>query len=580
MVQEGLRRKCQDDLLFYVNAFVWQFNPRERGEEVGPFLTWDFQEEAMRVMLRCIEEGEDLVIEKSREMGASWMMLLVFEWLWHFHPWQKFLLISRNEKAVEDEDPDSLFWKLDHVHRYLPGWLMPRKMRRRKLFFGNDELHSTITGQASTGKAGVGGRATAMGIDEFSQIAEDYEVLHRTSDTTSCRIFNFTHLGLDTAAYELTDPNSAVGAFVKRLNLHWTRHPHKRRGLYRVEGNKVEVLDKSYVYPEGFEFVMSGEPSGGPCPGLRSPWYDRQCKRKGSARAVAMDLDINPTGSVAQFFDAIIIRQLIEVYCVAPVWEGHVGYDRDTGQPTELIRGAKGPLRLWINPDKDGKLPKGIYTIGGDISTGCGQTNSCLSIINARTGEKVGEFTTARIDAKALAPVATALGRLLRDERGEEAKLCWEFPGPGLAFGATVMELGYRNVYYRTNELLPFARKPSDVPGWGSTGNNKRLLLEDYREALFSRKVVNRSKEAMEECLKFKYNQSGHVVHGSEDTNDPTGALVNHGDRVIADALAWKMAKEMDRDVRQQGEERVTVGSLAWRRDIHEARLQEAEAWR
>src|SRR5260370_31721848 len=161
---------CREDILLYVNTFVWQFTPRRRGGlQVGPFVTWDFQDEALLTMLDCIEEDEDLCIEKSREMGASWMLLMVFEWLWHFQPWQKFLLISRNEKAVEDEDPDSLFWKIDFMHRYQPDWLMPR-MKRRKLFYGNEDNGSTITGQASTGKAGVGGRATAMGIDQFSPI--------------------------------------------------------------------------------------------------------------------------------------------------------------------------------------------------------------------------------------------------------------------------------------------------------------------------------------------------------------------------------------------------------------------------
>src|SRR5260370_34363113 len=136
-----------------------------------------------------------------------------------------------------------------------------------------------------------------MGIDEFSQIEEDYEVLHRTSDTTGCRIFNFTHKGLGTAAYELTQRVD-----MRKLNLHWSQHPHKKKGLYRydTEAKHVVSLDAGFQHDPDYSFITDGSPTGGPCPGLRSPWYDKECRRKGSARAVAMDLDIDPRGSVSQ----------------------------------------------------------------------------------------------------------------------------------------------------------------------------------------------------------------------------------------------------------------------------------------
>src|ERR1051326_6412336 len=70
----GMRRAvleaCGRDLLFWVNAFVWQYNPRKKDEgERAPFVTWDFQDAAMTYggnaprtgahtpgMLECIED--------------------------------------------------------------------------------------------------------------------------------------------------------------------------------------------------------------------------------------------------------------------------------------------------------------------------------------------------------------------------------------------------------------------------------------------------------------------------------------------------------------------------------------------
>jgi len=283
-------------------------------------------------------------------MGATWLLLLVLLWMFLFHPWKKFLCISRNEKAVEDEDPDSLFWKLDFVLGYLPNWLRPR-IKRRKLYYGNEDNGSTITGQASTGKAGVGGRATAMLIDEFSQIEEDYEVLHRTSDTTGCRIFNGTHLGLDTAFYELT-----CRVDMRKLRMHWSQHPDKRRGMYRYDAQTAKVVtDPTFAYEPDFVFIMDGKE--------RSPWYDEQCVRKGSKRAVAMDLDIDPSGSVSQVFDAVLIQRLKQLTC-EPYWEGDVRYDRDLGRVIELKRRQGGLLKLWCQLDQDGRPAPFRYGAG------------------------------------------------------------------------------------------------------------------------------------------------------------------------------------------------------------------------
>lgn len=583
VMRKAVWEMCRQDLLFYVNVFVWQYNPRKKAAEVGPFITWPFQESAAYTLLDCIENDEDLTIEKSREMGATWWCLIVMEWLWHFHPWKKFLAISRNEKAVEDEDPDSLFWKLDFIHRYMPGWLMPKKLKRRKLYFGNEDNGSTITGQASTGSAGVGGRATAMFVDEFSQIKEDYEVLHRTSDTTGCRIFNFTHLGLDTAAYELT-----TRVDMRKLQMHWTQHPDKIAGLYRydAEHNRIEVLDKTYHYPPGFNFVMDASPSGGPFPGLRSPWYDEQCRRKGSPRAIAMDLDINPVGSVSQFVDPLQIRQLIGSYCCEPYWEGELAYDRDTGRPEKekpLRQVAGGLLKLWLTPTADGRPPVATYVAGADLAEGTGATNSCLTIINAETGEKVLEYADRHIGPEKFAPLAVALCWLFKSEQGEGARFAWEMQGPGDRFGKAVVALGYSNVYFRQNEQSMYNnRTASEIPGWYPSPSNRTLLLGDYRAALYSRQCLNRSEKSLREFLTFRYNVRGDVEYGGKSSGDDlSGVGVNHGDRVVADGLAWKMAKGMGlaRTPGRPKEEVGGPGSLQWRRD-REGRLKEAqEAW-
>ncbi len=576
----GLRKAimavCEQDVLFWINSFVWQHNPRKKkyDAEVGPFITWDFQDEAVKVILWHIAEDEDLLIEKSREMGASWLCLLVMDWLALFHHNKKFLCVSHSEDAVDrPDDPDSLFWKVQFVHENLPAWMgQPRK---RKMGFAYKRTRSAVNGAATTVRSGVGGRATAVFLDEFSKQRDDHAILGHTADT-GCRIFNGTHYGVGTAFFGLTQRPD-----LHKLQLHWSQHPDKRKGLYRYNPSlgRVEVLDHGYAFPADYHFVMDGTPTGGPFPGLRSPWYDRECRRRANSRDVAMHLDIDPRGSAEQFFDPLKIRVLQETHCCSPFWEGDVVYDPDTGKPIRLERRDGGPLKLWLHlRPEDGRPQPDFFTGGADTATGTGATPSCLSLVRVKTGEKVGEYTNSRIEPKEFAKVAFALCWLFKDPDGQGAFFAWEMQGPGETFGLALTDLGYRNVYYRRDEFVLHPQQ-SAKPGWYPAPNNKDFLLREYRSALEDGQFINRSKSALAECLDFRYNSRGNVEHGGQQTGDLSGSRVNHGDHVIADALAWKMAKNRQSRPADDVDPKTPPGSLLWRREYRDGARKEEEAW-
>lgn len=567
--QDLIRSACKRDILFYINAFVWQYNPQHFGGEIGPFITWPMQDIAIKKILWCIEHRKDLRMAKSREMGASWMCLIVMDWLYQFHGDKKFLMISRNKEAVDAvDDSDSLFWKIDFMHAHLPGWLKPDE-RRKKMAFKLKGHYAGITGQASTEYSGSGGRAAAAFIDEFSKIFDDFGLLNHLADTTQCCIFNFTHTGLDTAAYAICDRQKYPN--MEELRLHWSDHPEKNPGLYQYneETHKVDVIDKTYAYPEYFQFVMDGK--------LRSPWYDKECVRRGNeSRWIAMNLDIDPKGSVSQFFDSMKIAQLKREFCRPPLWEGDLEYDV-TGKPVSFIQRPGGTLKLWINL-RDGFPPPESYGAGGDIAAGSGATPSCLSVFSRQTGEKVAEYANAHIEPIDLAPLAVALCRAFRDTDGEGAAFAWEMQGPGKKFGDRVVtQLGYRNIYFHRREDT-LLKKVTDTFGWFPSPDNKLRLLTEYRNGLYKRELINRSEIALEECLDFSYQPNGYVEHGGAmATNDPTGARVNHGDRPIADALACMMIKgggqgRIDPPPRPPG-----LSSLAGRRQLAENQARELE---
>ncbi len=580
-VREGLVEVCRHDILWYINLFVWQYNPRaiKYGQpEVSPFITWPFQDHDFLFILKCIEDQINLVCEKSRDMGFSWMHLIVADWLCRFHSNKKVLVVSRGEKAVDSASDDALFPRIEFIHEHLPEWLQG-EVKKQKLHFAYPN-RSSISGEATTASAGVGGRATVMVIDEFCHVEKDWEMLHRTSDTAYCRIFNSTHLGLGTAFFKLcNDRESFPARRWRKLQRHWTDHPMKNKGLYRFNParNQIEILDQQNPPPPDYEFIRTEAPVGGPKPGVRSPWYDDACADKGNDRAIAMDLDINPQGSVSQVFSPIRIAYLKAELCVPPYWQGDVKFHDKTGaplEPIELVKQDKGPLRMWIHPNGN-QVRKSKYKIGVDLSTGRGATNSCVSITDASLGEKVASYTTPDVKPERLAEIVVLLGRMFRDEEDREAELAWECPGPGLDFGDVIIRLGYRNFYCRSQQERSgpklYDRGKAEIPGWFQSNDGKRWLIDRYCRAVEGKKYITRDEDELEECLAFKWSYDGRTVEHSGDTGeDPSGARLNHGDRVIAAALSWMLAVDEGGFIQEEKKQEIPVGSLAWRRQLWE----------
>lgn len=534
---------CAEDVLFYVNAFCWTYDPRLKVSTI-PFITYPFQDEAIEAVNEAIEMGNDILFAKSRDMGASWLILTAFQHRWRFIHGQSFLCVSRNEDYVDKAgNPKSLFWKFDFLHKNMPGWLLPN-MTRTRLRLSNDDNGSSIDGESTTGDVARGDRRTAIMLDEFAafEATDGYRALSATRDATKCRIFNSTPAGSSNAFYDLSQKVE-----IKQIRMHWSRHPVKSMGMYTDSTGKA-----------------------------RSPWYDKECLRCANATEIAQELDIDFAGSDYLFFDAPMIDRLI-AQCTPPVTRGELVFDPETCMPKDFVEGGNGKLKLWIRPSLGMRLPDDRnYAMGVDIATGTGSSNSAITIGDCLTGEKVAMFVSPKIRPDELGRLAVALGRWFKG-MGKEAYMVWEAPGPGRNFGDVVMKLGYRNVYFRRNELAINA-KAGTIPGWWPTKDEKRALYGEYRRALNAGEFQNKCVDSLRECKEIVYTDGGWVVHGrSMATVDPSGARENHGDRPTADALCWK-------GMSGKGQHKVvdpsmSVGTLAWRRLQAQQRKLKHSEW-
>jgi len=586
-VAQQLKHMCSVDMLFYINAFCWTYNPKLKALGNIPFITYPYQDDSMLSIEECIIEGEDFTVPKSRDMGASWMGLTVFEWFWHFQADLSFLIVSRNEDYVDKKgNPKALFWKIDYLHKNQPKWLLPtnrwlggKDPHRKLLHLGNADNSSVIDGESTTGDAGRGDRRTAMFIDEHAafDLNDGFQILRATRDTTDCRGFNSTPQGSNNGFYEVVHNTAA-----RQIRLHWTVHPEKRIGLYKTGlRGKVELLDefsgvveirrkdeagkRKVQFPEDYPFILDGK--------TRSIWYDDQCSRCVNAMEIAQELDIDFLGSDYQFFDPDFIQILKDKYCKSPLLIGELEFDAETLEPKRFIENAKGNLALWLPVDGAGKIAKDRqFVIGNDISAGTGASNSVSCVVDRASGEKVGLLKTPYLRPNPFAGLAIALGLFFN-----KAFEIWDASGPtGKVFSNRMMQYGYGNVYYRRNEKK-VTKVISDEPGYFLNPAAREALLEDYRAALADRVYINLSEAGMNECLQFIRKADGTVEHGaSANSQDPSGARTAHGDEVVADALACLGLS--DRKVTAKADEpSVPEGSLAWRKQQHAKELVKQE---
>lgn len=578
---------CKRDVLFYVNTFGWTISPKDSGDApVIPLVTYEeFQDDLILEVQQCIGK-EGLALPKSRDMGATWCVLYALEHRWHFCRNQLFLLSSEVQELVDqygDERP--LFQKLDFMHRYQPYWLLPkgrhlveRDSNRKQNSLKNPETRSIFTGQATVPDLGRSGRYQAIMKDEnaFQHNAE--KMTASASQATDCIIRVSTPNGRqgDGAEFHRVVHDGSTRVFSRahplwqektgRKGLHWSVHPEKARGLYTVEQGRLRILDTDYLFPKDYPFVTDGKYP------LRSPWFDRKAAELGLDVLIAQELELDFGKSDSPFFDPDSVMRLKSEFGRTPELRGRLDYDPVTFQP-KFEPDPNGNLSLWCELDEHGRFAavKDDYIIGIDISEGTGASNSVLSVGNRSSGTKVAEWADNRVSIMELAPLAIALAKMFH-----RAKIIWEANGPGNTFRLLMMDdLHYSNVYFHRDHK-GLERKPTDKPGWYSSKQTKKMLLESYRASLYGKKFINPSIPALNECLDYVYAPNGAIVHGgSAKTDDYSDSGENHGDRVIADALLCKLLREQGKTSRAKKTQTVPVMSLAWRRA---ERKRDAEA--
>jgi hypothetical protein len=539
------------------DTLFWTYNPNKPiGEMNQPFIVSarPKQVEAIGILKQGLEGRKDIGINKSREEGATELLMKWATLLILFYKDISILMGSRSEELVDKTgDSSTLFAKIDYALEHLPKWLHKRlHIERNFKHLKNLDLNSSVDGEATNENFGAGKRTTLLILDEFGRVAPKLaESIRGTVNPISNNIiFNSTHwFGPEHAFNKVLERDDIL-----KIDLMWYDNPEKTVGVY------YDYDSKEWPIP------------------IRSAWFDREVRRAAGRRDVMMNLWGDPTGASDMFFDYAVLKTIRDKFVKVPYYEGDIEWKPEKKVPGtgKFVKSKTIRFKWWgILKDEKGLLrPNQMhnYIIGCDISFGTGASNSTAEIIDRNTGELIGEYVCSDKSPEEFADQVCALGKWIGGNI--QPFLIWERTGgQGINFGRRVIENGWTNVYSDTTEQTK-TRVRKKIYGWNNTGGadgTKQDVLTRLSIALKEGTVENPerkfvkvySEDAVKELAGFTFYESGDI-DASERADESSGARKRHGDRVIGLALACLGLLDQPKAERVL-ENNPPYGSLAYR---------------
>lgn len=582
---------CREYKLIVFDTCLWTYNPRlKAGLQNRPFILRPRQIPAVERLCHAIDFSHDIIIDKSRDEGASEMICKLFLIYWLLEPQTYFLVGSRKEELCDKSvsivngrvvgPHQTLMHKIMYGIANLPVWWKVNYTKSH-CFLQNLDNDAVIQAEATNDSFGAGNRATAVLVDEHARMEPPIAqfIADNIRDTTDCAIFNSTHFKWGAGhpyAQLLLNPK------IEKFELGWEHNPEKNVGLYISPAkDMIQIYDIDYYrrqcptvfndieagqifnwselrnneYTGDVRFVADGGVTNFGC--MRSIWFDAATQdRSRSMIDIAQNILRIPHGSAEMFFSSSLLA----------VYKNRYAISQDD---PEVYRG-----RLATNSSRDGKVtgvtysdhmdytfqwygelrkskgnlcpdPRHNYIVSCDISRGTGASNSVAVIIDVNLRTAVGVYVNAYIDTTDFAELAVGIAKWCNN-----AYLIWEANGPGDTFGKRVLKQGYHNIYWFKDERAERG-KHGKKPGWYNTpgvNGSKYAVLESMDAGLFEalkpeknfHYLIIPDTNTLTEMMKYVFAEGRTDVVSTDETGiQSSEGKFAHGDRVIATSLGF-----------------------------------------
>ena len=563
--QKDLLAACAESKLYWVNAFgmtfrQWDVMPDGSRMPAAnpdlPMITWPIQDELFAAFDNCLATGTDILIDKSRDMGASWCCVFDMHHLMLFYDKAMLLEMSRNEEYVDKTgNMKALFQKHDYINENLPPWMRPPdcflgQKNRTHMHWENPITGSVLDGESTTKHAGRGDRRLKCLLDEFGAVQNGSQMRSASRDAALVRTINSTAVA--GSEYNIWKKSGQIKVFV----MPWHEHPEKGAGRY------IEEKDKKFR--------------------IRSPWYNKEEETRGP-KYMAAEVDRVDIEPGTAFFIQNNIENHSALYARPPKYTMDVRFNEWFGYNTiaaiikqtatnfkelySIREITNGPLKLWckLKSDVTGQMrpdQKLSYIIGIDTGKGQGASNSVMSIKCKETGEQVGEWADANYPSYEFAQIVIAIALWFGGPKPwTKPYLKWESNGPGWDLGRIIVKKCFYPYYYRAETVGKTVDRKTQTYGAHTSRQSKELMLMSLDAVLAHGGYVCRSKTCLEEALTYIHYSTGGV--GPADLMcESQYAKKTHGDRVIAAALTLE-DKDMPRG--KSDRRKIPVNSCEYR---------------
>lgn len=464
---------CAKDILWCFNSFFWTFDPR-RASGSRPFILWPYQAEFVQTMERHYRERKDILIEKSRDMGATWLVLCWLFHHWRFEPGFQALIGSRLEELIDKRgDMASHFERLRWEAKLMPAWWMPQGFDLSKhspyMQLANTENGCAILGQAVTPGFSRQGRYNCAVGDEFAFCESAEEAWRAMGDSTPVRVVMSSVKGLGNKFATLRRSGT-----VQVLSLHWSLHPEKSKGIYCQEHGNPALASCQW-----------------PVCKLSSPWYDSERSRRAAdPTSIAEELDIDYLSSGNPYFPLADLEKQVPK---PPRWKG---YFVEVDHKIEFRLDPSGTWWMWDPYD-----PSTTYALGADPSEGIGQDRSVAVIRDSR------ERALRCSLACQLRPDEFAFEIEKAARYYGQAKVLCEREGPGYAVNLDLSR-AYGNLWYET-KVDEVGNVQGKRFGWSTNLKTRPVILSQVAEEIRDHSAKMLDIRLIEECRTFIVDENG-----------------------------------------------------------------------
>lgn len=504
LLQAAIKEKCRRSLIYWIDLFCWTKDPR-RQPDIIPFISYDFQIPALLDIQQAITEKKDLLIEKSRDMGVSWLVLYVYMHMWLFEKGSDFRVGSRKKDFVDKiGDIDTLFEKIRFNIEKMPLWLMPQGFQWRThssdMRLVSPETGNAIIGESANPSFASGGRRKSILMDEFAKW--DHSVAEAawtsTADASPSRIVVSTPVGSGNKFAQLANGTKEK---IEKISLHWTLHPTKRLHAYYLDGEKKIPIgsppDVFKIWKEKRGILPDADVIGGL---VRSPWYDFEAERR-SAADVAQELDIDYLRSGFPFFHmGKLTRQKVWEEMRRDFPEDGIPYGKMVKvnlvmRKSEKVEVRDMPRMGWLKIYEE---PKTGYQYVIGVDTGEGLAKGDESVLVCR--EKITRNVCAVCNG-IYAPEEIAHKSFLVEKYYNDALNMAENNNHGYTTNRELELLG-SNLYYTKRDVAG-GEMDTFKKGWTTSVTSRPLILDEMEEEIRKASVELRDENLIKQCQTF-----------------------------------------------------------------------------